>query len=503
MEHLDVLVVGAGISGIGAAYHLQDQCPGRSYAIFEGRPGLGGTWDLFRYPGIRSDSDMYTLGFAFKPWTKAKAIADGPSILKYLDETAREFGIDKHIRFQHRVTGAAWDSATSKWTVSFTQGPDATPGTMSCNFLYMCTGYYNYAKGYRPEFEGEGDFKGRIIHPQFWPTDLDYAGKTVVVIGSGATAVTLVPSMADTAAHVTMLQRSPTYVVSRPAEDSGAQWLRKWLPGQLAYDVVRFRNIAFQRFFYNAAIKNPDKTRATMLQMVRDQLGPDFDVETHFTPTYNPWTQRVCLVPDADLFKALKAGKASVVTDHIDRFTETGILLKSGKVLEADIIVTATGLEMQALSGIPVTVDGTEVEFGKCFSYKGMMYSDVPNIASVFGYVNASWTLRADLTSEYVCRLLNHMRRTGTTECRPVNTDPTLKALPVLDFGAGYVTRAMERMPKQGDKAPWTVPQNYVRDLMSLRYDKVTDGVMSFRKARPATPAPAATAARVPEPADA
>jgi len=504
MEHFDVLVVGAGISGIGAAYHLQDQCPDRTYALFEGRAQLGGTWDLFRYPGIRSDSDMYTLGFAFKPWTEAKAIADGPSILNYLQETAQEFGIDRHIRFQHRVTGAAWDSATSLWTVSYTHGPDATPATATCNFLYMCTGYYNYAQGHRPEFPGEADFKGRIVHPQFWPADLDYAGKRVVVIGSGATAVTLVPSMADTAAHVTMLQRSPTYVVSRPAEDAGAQWLRKWLPGQLAYDVVRFRNIALQRIFYNAAINNPQKTREAMLKMVRDELGPDFDVETHFTPTYDPWTQRVCLVPDADLFKALKAGTASVVTDHIDRFTETGIRLKSGKVLEADIIVTATGLEMQALSGVAVTVDGASIDFGKCFSYKGMMYSDVPNMASVFGYVNASWTLRADLTSEYVCRLLNHMRRTGTTECRPVNTDPDLKAKPFLEFGAGYVTRAMERMPKQGDRAPWTVPQNYVRDLMSLRYDKVTDGVMSFRKARPATPAPAAAPPlRAPEPADA
>jgi cation diffusion facilitator CzcD-associated flavoprotein CzcO len=503
MEHFDVLVVGAGISGIGAAYHLQDQCPGRTYAIFEGRANLGGTWDLFRYPGIRSDSDMYTLGFAFKPWTEAKAIADGPSILNYLAETAQEFGIDKHIRFQHRVTEASWDSAASRWTLRYTRGPDAAPATATCNFLYMCTGYYNYAKGHQPEFPGAADFKGQILHPQFWPTDLDYAGKKVVVIGSGATAVTLVPSMADTAAHVTMLQRSPTYVVSRPAEDAGAQWLRKWLPGQLAYDVVRFRNIAFQRFFYNAAIKNPEKTRETMLNMVRAELGPDFDVETHFTPTYNPWTQRVCLVPDADLFKALKAGTASVVTDHIDRFTETGILLKSGKTLEADIIVTATGLEMQALSGVHVTVDDAVIDFGKCFSYKGMMYSDVPNLASVFGYVNASWTLRADLTSEYVCRLLNHMRRTGTTECRPVNTDPGLKALPFLDFGSGYVTRAMERMPKQGDRAPWTVPQNYVRDLMSLRYDKVTDGVMSFRKARPVGPAAAAPTSRVPEPADA
>ena len=483
MEHFDVLVVGAGISGIGAGYHLQDKCPGRTYAIFEGRPQIGGTWDLFRYPGIRSDSDMYTLGYAFKPWTQAKAIADGPSILKYLNETAKEFGIDRHIRFRHRVTRAAWDSSKAVWTVDYTHGEDATPATATCSFLYMCTGYYNYGRGHRPEFPGEKDFKGQLVHPQFWPENLDYSGKKVVVIGSGATAMTLVPAMAAKAGHVTMLQRSPTYVVSRPAEDAFANGLRKYLPKQLAYDLVRARNVLFQMLFYNAALKNPEKTKATLLGMVKEQLPADYDVAKHFTPSYNPWTQRLCLVPDADLFTAIKSGKASVVTDHIERFTETGILLKSGETLEADIIVTATGLEMQVLSGAEFVVDGKVIEFDKTISYKSMMYSDIPNLASVFGYLNASWTLRADLTCEYVCRLLNHMDRNGLGECRPVNTDKDMKILPWHNFGAGYFQRAMEKYPRQGDRGPWRVTQNYAADMMALRYDKLEDGVMQFRKA--------------------
>ena len=488
MERLDVLVVGAGISGVGAGYHLQTQCPGVNYAIFEAREDMGGTWDLFRYPGIRSDSDMYTLGFSFRPWKEAKAIADGPSILKYLKDTAKAFGIDRHIRYQRRVKSAAWDSKTSLWTVDFEEGPDGRRGQVACRFLFMCSGYYNYAQGYRPDFEGEGDFKGRIVHPQHWPKDLDYAGKSVVVIGSGATAVTLVPEMAKTAAKVTMLQRSPTYVVSRPAEDAFANGLRKWLPAKLAYDIVRWRNVLFQLYFFNATRKHPEQAKTRLIDMVRQELGPDYDVATHFTPKYNPWDQRLCLVPDADLFAALKSGKADVVTDHIERFTAEGIQLKSGQSLKADVIVTATGLDMQLMSGMSVVVDGAPVNMADTFSYKGMMYSGVPNLASTFGYTNASWTLKADLTAEYVCRLLNHMKAKGATECRPVNDDPHLEAAPWLDFSSGYVTRAMSRFPKQGLKAPWRVYQNYAMDLMAFRYGRLEDGVMRF--SGPAAAAP-------------
>ncbi len=479
MEHIDVLVVGAGISGIGAGYHLQTLCPDRTYAIFEGREAIGGTWDLFRYPGVRSDSDMYTLGFSFRPWKEAKAIADGPSILNYLRETARVFGIDRHIRYGRQVKRAAWDSGQSRWTVDFESGPKRTPQQVTCDFLFICAGYYNYAQGHRPEFAGEDRFKGLILHPQAWPDDLNYTGKRVVVIGSGATAVTLVPEMARTAAHVTMLQRSPTYVVSRPAEDAFANGLRKWLPAKLAYDIVRWRNVLGQMYFFNFTRKRPALVKKQLISMVRDHLGPDYDVDTHFTPRYNPWDQRLCLVPDADLFEAIKTGAASVVTDQVEAFKAGGIRLKSGETLAADIIVTATGLDMQRVGGLEVEVDGAAVELAKTFSYKAMMYSGVPNLASTFGYTNASWTLKADLTAEYVCRLLNHMDRRGFSECRPVN-DETLEAMPWLDFSSGYVTRAMHRFPKQGQKAPWRVYQNYALDLMAFRYGAVEDGVMRF-----------------------
>ena len=497
VEHFDVLVVGAGLSGVGAGYYLKTRCPDRRFAIFEGREAMGGTWDLFRYPGIRSDSDMYTLGYAFKPWTQAKAIADGPSIREYVQETAAQYGIDRLIRYQHKVKRASWSSAEGRWTVDYEAGPDAKPASVTCNFLHMCTGYYSYARGYRPHFEGEEAFRGPIVEPQFWPRDLDYSGKRVVVIGSGATAMTLVPAMSDEAAHVTMLQRSPTYVVSRPAEDDFANRLRKRLPAKLAYDIIRWRNVLFQMFFFRMARKNPEKVKQGIIEMVRQQLGPDYDVETHFTPRYNPWDQRLCLVPDADLFTSIKAGKTTVVTDHIDHFTEGGIVLKSGQTLEADIVVSATGLDLQVLSGLDVVVDGASVKFGETFSYKGMMYSGVPNLASTFGYTNASWTLKADLTAEYLCRLLNHMKRGGYAECRPVNADPELKALPWLDFSSGYVQRAMDRFPKQGDKAPWKVHQNYALDVLAFRYGKLEDAVMRFSgtaKAAAAVEAPDAVA---------
>ncbi|PTS83300.1 NAD(P)/FAD-dependent oxidoreductase, partial [Caulobacter sp. HMWF009] len=429
------------------------------------------TWDLFRYPGIRSDSDMYTLGYSFKPWKAAKAIADGPSILDYVRETATEHGIDRHIRFGHHVKRASWSSDTATWTVEAEH--DGQTVSFTCGFIYMCAGYYNYASGYTPDFPGAETFKGRIVHPQQWPEDLDYSGKKVVVIGSGATAVTLVPEMAKTAGHVTMLQRSPTYVVSRPAEDGIANWLRAKLPAMTAYGITRWKNVLFQLLFFNMARKNPGKTKERLLGMVREHLGPDYDVATHFTPSYNPWDQRLCLVPDADLFDSIKSGASSVVTDHIDTFTETGIRLKSGKTLEADVIVTATGLRMQLLSDMQVVVDGAVQDLSKAMSYKGMMFSDVPNLASAFGYTNASWTLKADLTSEYICRLLNHMTRTGTDSCTPRITDPDMETAPWLDFSSGYVQRAMEKFPKQGSKAPWKVHQNYALDLMTLRLGKV------------------------------
>ena len=478
MEHFDVGIVGAGLSGIGAAYHLKTACPGRTFAIFEGRDAIGGTWDLFRYPGIRSDSDMYTLGYAFKPWTEAKAIADGPSILKYVRETARENGIEKAIRFGHKIRRADWSTADALWTVEAEVAGKSVRYT--CNFLFLCGGYYSYDGGYTPDFPGVSDFKGRLVHPQQWPADLDYADKSVVVIGSGATAVTLVPEMARTAAHVTMLQRSPTYVVSRPAEDKMANTLRKWLPGMLAYNLIRARNVLGGMYFFNLARKRPEQVKAGIIKMVQDELGPDFDVATHFTPTYNPWDQRLCLVPDADMFKEIKAGRASVVTDHIDTFTKDGIQLKSGQELKADVIVSATGLVLEVWNGIEVSVDGRHIDAAMTLSYKGMMYEGVPNLASAFGYTNASWTLKCDLTCEYVCRLLNHLKKTGARQAVPVNDDPNIEFEPWLDFSSGYVQRAMAKFPKQGTKVPWKLDQNYAKDLMSLRYSKLEDGVLRF-----------------------
>ncbi|APR55238.1 FAD-containing monooxygenase EthA [Sphingomonas koreensis] len=482
-------MVGAGISGIGAGYFLQRDCPDRSYVILEGRERIGGTWDLFRYPGIRSDSDMYTLGYSFRPWTQAKAIADGPSILRYLDETARDHGIDRHIRHQHRVTGASWSTEDARWTVSVERGPDKEPVAFTCNFLFMCSGYYNYAAGYLPEFAGRDRFKGDIVHPQHWPQDLDYAGKRVVVIGSGATAVTLVPEMAKTAAHVTMLQRSPTYIVARPSEDGIANWLRAKLPGKLAYRLTRLKNISLGQFFYRLARRKPEKTKERLIQMVRDELGEDYDVATHFTPRYNPWDQRICLVPDADLFASIREGRASVVTDQIETFEEEGIRLKSGDLLPAEVIVTATGLDMQLMSGIPFTVDGVRVDPAKSLGYKAMMYSDIPNLASSFGYTNASWTLKSDLTAAYVARLLNTMKKRGMRQATP-RIAGDVEPEPFLDFTSGYVQRGMDKFPKQGNRKPWRVHQNYALDLVALRWGGIDEG-MEFSNPEPKTRAAA------------
>jgi cation diffusion facilitator CzcD-associated flavoprotein CzcO len=478
--HVDVLIVGAGLSGIGAAWHLQKNCPGKSYTILEGREAIGGTWDLFRYPGIRSDSDMYTLGYSFKPWTEAKAIADGPRILNYVRETANDNGIDKKIRFNHHVKSASWSSKDARWTVEVERGPAKETVRFTCGFLFMCSGYYNYENGYLPEFPGTAAFKGRIVHPQKWTQDIDYAGKRVVVIGSGATAVTLVPEMAKTAAHVTMLQRSPTYVVARPAEDALANKLREKLPAKLAYHLIRWRNVLFGMYFFQLCRRRPEVAKRMILGAARKQLPPDYDIDTHFTPRYNPWEQRLFLVPDGDLFSAITDGRASVVTNTIETFTETGIRLKDGSELPADLIVTATGLNLQVLGGMQVSVDGRAVDFAKTLNYKGMMFSDVPNMASIFGYINASWTLRSDLTSEYVCRLLNHMDRNGYRQCTPRNADPAVGAKPWVDFSSGYLARSNEKMPKQGAKAPWKLTQNYARDIIALRLGKVDDGVMVY-----------------------
>ncbi|MGK6356975.1 flavin-containing monooxygenase [Sphingomonas sp. DT-207] len=480
-EHFDVVVVGAGLSGIGAGYHLQANSPDRSYVILEGRDRLGGTWDLFRYPGIRSDSDMYTLGFSFRPWTDAKAIADGPSILRYLEDTAREHGIDRHIRYGHCVKSAAWSSEEARWTLIVEQ--DGEERRFTCSFLFACTGYYDYARGYAPDLEGAADFKGRIVHPQFWTDDIDYAGKRVVVIGSGATAVTLVPELAKQAAQVTMLQRSPTYIVARPSEDAIANRLRRWLPSKAAYAVTRWKNVLLQQYFYRIARKHPEKAKERIVDMVRQELGPEYDVGTHFTPRYNPWDQRLCLVPDADLFAEIRAGRADVVTDTIERFTETGIRLSSGRELEADLVVTATGLELQLMSGIPVTVDGRAIQWSDHMTYKGMMFSDVPNLAISFGYTNASWTLKADLTAGYVTRLLNAMKKRGMRQVTPRLRAP-VEALPFLDFTSGYVQRAMEQFPRQGSRKPWRLHQNYTRDVLALRFGGI-DEEMEFSNPEP------------------
>ena len=480
-EHVDVLIVGAGLSGIGAAWHLQKNCKGKSYAIVEARGASGGTWDLFRYPGVRSDSDMYTLGYRFRPWKDAKAIADGPAILSYIREVASDHGIDRHIRYQHRVVGASWSTPDAKWTVELERGPDKERAFISCGFLWMCSGYYRYEKGYVPEFAGIDGYKGRVVHPQHWPEDLDYAGKKVVVIGSGATAVTVVPSMAEQAQHVTMLQRSPTYVVARPAEDPIANRLKRRLPLKLAYMITRWKNVMLGMYFYQMCKRRPDRVKRLLLGGVRQMLGPDHDL-SHFTPRYKPWDQRLCLVPDADFFRAIRRGKVSVVTDEIETFTETGIKLKSGAELPADLIVTATGLVLQPLGGAKLTVDGRAVEPSKTFIYKGMMYSDVPNLASVFGYTNASWTLKADLVCEYVCRLLNHMDRKGWRQCTPRNGDPTLADEPWVSFSSGYIQRALAHQPKQGSKRPWKLYQNYALDLLSLRFGALRDRAMVFSK---------------------
>ncbi len=485
IEYIDIVIIGAGISGIGAGYHLKTNCPDRNYVILEGRTDLGGTWDLFRYPGVRSDSDMHTLGFSFKPWTADKAIADGPSILAYLKEAAAEFGIDQHIRYRHLVTSASWSSEQARWTLTATE--TQADGTtvqrqISCNVLLMCSGYYSYKGGYEPEFAGREDFGGVIVHPQKWPDDLDYADKRVVVIGSGATAVTLLPAMAETAAHVTMLQRSPTYVVAAPDVDGVSQKLRSFLPEKVAYSLTRWKNVLRGEMVYKKTRTDPDKVKTMLLDLVREELGDDETAE-HFTPSYNPWDQRLCLVPNGDLFEVLKSDRASVVTSTIDCFVPEGIRLTDRTVLEADVIITATGLQLVTVGDMDFDVDGAPIDFASTWTYKGLAYSDVPNLISTFGYVNASWTLRADLIAEYTCRVLNHMAETGTSVFTPRLRpgDANMPRRPWIDdFSSGYMQRMMPLLPKQGDREPWLNTQRYTTDRKLLRKGPIDDGVVQF-----------------------
>jgi cation diffusion facilitator CzcD-associated flavoprotein CzcO len=486
----DVLIVGAGISGIGMAVHLQQYSPDRSFALVERRSNLGGTWDLFRYPGIRSDSDMHTLGFVFEPWKHEKTIADGPAILEYLNRIVDERHIRERIRFDRKVVGADWDSAAARWTVTLEDAAGGT-STTTARWLYLGAGYYDYDEPFDASFTGREDFQGQIIHPQFWPENLDYAGKKVVVIGSGATAVTIVPSMADKAAHVTMLQRTPTWFFIRPAKDAFANFLRKVLPEKLAYRITRFKNVKLQDIGFRRAREKPEKVKEFLSGKIKNALGDRYD-EKAFTPPYNPWDQRLCLVPDADFFNAINADKASVVTDHIERFDATGIQLKSGQHLDADIIVTATGLKLAVAGKIPVRVDGALVDWSEHFYYKACMFSNVPNFSAVFGYLNASWTLRADIVAEYVCRVLNHMQATGTTVATPALADPaTLTEENIFDFSSGYIQRSLHIMPKNADKLPWRLNQNYIQDRIDMKTGAIDDGVLAFGNARAVAAAPA------------
>ncbi len=482
-EHVDVLIVGAGLSGVGAGCHLQRNCPNRSYAILEARASIGGTWDLFRYPGIRSDSDMYTLGYSFKPWRDARSIVDGQSILSYVRETAGEHGVDSKVRFHHRVVRAEWSSPEARWTVEVLRTDAGESTRMTCSFLLMCSGYYRYDEGYTPELAGIERFAGPVVHPQHWPEDLDYAGKRVVVIGSGATAVTLVPAMSERAAHVTMLQRSPSYVISLPGEDSIARALRRLLPSRATYAVVRWKNVLMTLLVFQLSRRRPALVKRLIRGALERNLPPGYDIDTHFKPSYDPWDQRMCLVPDGDLFEAIAGGRVSIVTDHIDRFTEKGVRLTSGKEIEAEVVVTATGLNMLVFGGVQMSVDGREVDPSQSVSYKGMMLEGVPNMAWAFGYTNASWTLKADLTCEYVCRLLNHMAEHEYAECRPLNGDPAMPTEPFIDFSSGYVLRAIDKFPRQGTRIPWRVHQNYALDILSLRFGELDDGALQFSRA--------------------
>ena len=480
-DFVDVLIVGAGLSGIGSARHLQQACPERSFALLESRDALGGTWDLFRYPGIRSDSDMYTLGYSFKPWLERKSLADGPAILRYLQEAAAETGVDRHIRYRHTVCSASWSSATARWTVVAQRTDTGERVEISCQFLLMCSGYYDYEQGYTPDFAGTADFRGRIVHAQHWPQDLEYRGKNVVVIGSGATAVTLVPELARDTAHTIMLQRSPTYIASVPEEDSTAAWLQRFLPGSWVYRITRWKRVLFQIYVYSLSRRRPALVRKFLLDQVREALGKDYDIKTHFTPSYNPWDQRLCAVPEGDMFTAIRERRAEVVTEQVERFTEGGIRLQSGRELAADIIVLATGLNLKFMGGAQLSVDGRAVDPSQLYVYRGMMFGNIPNLAQVFGYTNASWTLKSDLTGDFICRLLNYMRKTGTSVAMPRLQEGTVEEEPMLNLNSGYVLRSVGQFPKQGTRLPWRLYQNYILDFLQLRLRPLRDKVLEFR----------------------
>jgi monooxygenase len=481
-EHLDVLIIGAGLSGIGAAHHLQSAFPSRTYAILEARDTIGGTWDLFRYPGVRSDSDMHTLGYRFRPWTQAKAIADGPAILRYIRDTAAEAGIDRHIRFGYRVVRAQWSTLDARWTVEAVHRDETVRLTTS--FLYLCTGYYRYDTGHAPHFPGIERFGGTVVHPQHWPENLDYSGKKVVVIGSGATAVTLVPALAEQAAHVTMLQRSPTYILSLPARDAIANRLRRLIGPRRAYPIVRWKNVIIGTLIYQLSRRRPEFVKSLVRKAAVRQLPPGYAVDTHFKPRYQPWDQRLCFVPDGDLFIAISQGRVCVVTDQIAELTEAGLRLESGAELEADIVVTATGLRLLAFGGIQLAVDGHPVHVAQTMAYKGMMLSGVPNLAFTIGYTNASWTLKADLVSQYVLRLLRYLDAHGYDQCVPTNDDPTITKRPLLDFQAGYVLRSIDEFPRAGSRPPWHLGMSYAHDALKLRYGRIDDGTMRFGRSR-------------------
>ncbi len=481
MNHYDIIIIGAGLSGIGAACHFSMNCPDKSYVLFEGRNNIGGTWDLFKYPGIRSDSDMHTFSFKFKPWTYNKTISDASTIMQYLQETVDEYKIKEKIKFNHFMTEISWSSEDNKWTIKGTDNSKNEPVISTCNFIMLCTGYYDYEKGYTPDFKGLESYKGQFIHPQKWTDDINYENKEVIVIGSGATAVTLIPTMAKKTKHITMLQRSPTYILSRPLHDPFAKFVHKIMPNKMAHFFSRWKNILLSMYLYRASKKNPDAVRKFIKGQAKKVLGPDYDVDTHFNPKYNPWDERLCAIPDNDLFNTIKENKCTVITDHIETFTEEGIKLKSGKELKADLIVSATGLNIKIAGGMEITVDGKKMELGKLINYKGLMLQDIPNLVAIIGYTNASWTLKADLVCEYTCRLLKHMDKNGYSSCAPSLKGEDTEMSPVIDFTSGYIQRGMAKMPKQGKEFPWRLHQSYVKDMVNLKYKKIDDRYLVFK----------------------
>ncbi len=480
-KHFDVIIIGAGLSGIGAACHLKRNCPNKTFAMLEGRSNIGGTWDLFKYPGIRSDSDMHTFAYSFKPWTYDKTISDGATIMKYLYETIEEYQLKPHIKLNHWISEVSWNSDEAQWTLVGQDSKSKEGIQLTCNFLLSCTGYYDYDEGYTPDFKGLEKYKGQFVHPQKWTADIEYENREVIIIGSGATAVTLLPSMAEKTKHITMLQRSPTYMMSLPKHDAFSKFVKRWLPSKTAHFLARWKHILRQIYFYQISKRKPKEVRYFIKSQIKKALGEDYDVETHFNPKYDPWDERVCAVLDNDLFDAINEGKCSIVTDHIDSFTEKGILLQSGKELKADLVVSATGLKIKVMGGINIKIDRKAIDPSKLVNYKGMMLQDVPNMVVITGYTNASWTLKADLVSEYFCRLLKYMDKKGLTSCLPTLSEENIKTEPASDLASGYIQRALHLLPKQGDKYPWKLNQNYIKDMIALRFKSIDDGYLRFK----------------------